>query len=135
MQFGEGGAGTFSDGKLTTLINDPRRRAVLEEFVRAGAPAEILYKSKPHIGTDKLKVTVVNIRKEIIAHGGDVRFKAKVTDFVIKMERLRPSLLMIRSDSCQVVLLATGHSARYIRCALSERYPHDSKALFHRGQN
>jgi uncharacterized FAD-dependent dehydrogenase len=113
VQFGEGGAGTFSDGKLTTLINDPRRRAVLEEFVRAGAPAEILYKSKPHIGTDKLKVTVVNIRKEIIAHGGDVRFKAKVTDFVIKNGKIEALIINDQERlPCQVVLLATGHSAR-----------------------
>jgi uncharacterized FAD-dependent dehydrogenase len=113
VQFGEGGAGTFSDGKLTTLINDPRRRAVLEEFVRAGAPAEILYKSKPHIGTDKLKVTVVNIRKEIIAHGGDVRFKATVTDFVIKNVKIEALIINDQERlPCQVVLLATGHSAR-----------------------
>jgi uncharacterized FAD-dependent dehydrogenase len=84
VQFGEGGAGTFSDGKLTTLINDKRCRTILEEFIKAGAPQEILYKSKPHIGTDLLKTIVKNIRQEIIARGGEVRFKARATDFIIK---------------------------------------------------
>ena len=78
VQFGEGGAGTFSDGKLTTMINDKRCRSIIEQFIKAGAPPDILYKSKPHIGTDILKSTVINIRKEIIANGGEVRFKAKV---------------------------------------------------------
>lgn len=113
VQFGEGGAGTFSDGKLTTLINDRRCRLILEEFIRAGAPREILYKSKPHIGTDLLKTTVKNIREEIIAHGGEVRFKAKVTDFIIKDEKL--IALKINENEqlrCGVVLMGIGHSAR-----------------------
>ncbi len=113
VQFGEGGAGTFSDGKLTTLINDPRCRLVLEEFINAGAPSEILYKSKPHIGTDLLKTTVKNIRQEIIANGGDVRFKAKVTDIIIKNGKI--SELDINDTErlcCNTVLLAIGHSAR-----------------------
>lgn len=113
VQFGEGGAGTFSDGKLTTLINDQRCRLVLEEFIKAGAPPEILYKSKPHIGTDLLKITVKNIREAIIANGGDVRFKAKVTDFIIKDGKL--SELVINDAErirCHIVLLAIGHSAR-----------------------
>lgn len=113
VQFGEGGAGTFSDGKLTTLINDPRCRLVLEEFMKAGAPPEILYKSKPHIGTDLLKTTVKNIRQEINANGGDVRFKAKVTDIIIKDGKI--SELVINDTErlcCNTVLLAIGHSAR-----------------------
>lgn len=113
VQFGEGGAGTFSDGKLTTLINDHRCRLVLEEFVKAGAPSDILYKSKPHIGTDLLKTTVKNIRQEIIANGGDVRFKAKVTDFIIKDGGV--SELVINDTErlcCKIVVLAIGHSAR-----------------------
>lgn len=113
VQFGEGGAGTFSDGKLTTLINDRRCRTILEEFIKAGAPTEILYKSKPHIGTDMLKSTVINIRKEIIAHGGEVRFKAKVTDFIIKDGNI--DALVINDKErlhCRVILLAIGHSAR-----------------------
>ena len=113
VQFGEGGAGTFSDGKLTTLINDHRCRLVLEEFVKAGAPSDILYKSKPHIGTDLLKTTVKNIRQEIVANGGDVRFKAKVTDFIIKDGGV--SELVINDTErlcCKIVVLAIGHSAR-----------------------
>ena len=113
VQFGEGGAGTFSDGKLTTLINDQRCRLVLEEFVKAGGPPDILYKSKPHIGTDLLKTTVKNIRQEIIANGGDVRFKAKVTDIIIKDGEI--SELVINDNEklcCKIVMLAIGHSAR-----------------------
>ncbi|CFX42554.1 FAD dependent protein [Syntrophomonas zehnderi OL-4] len=113
VQFGEGGAGTFSDGKLTTLINDKRCRTVLEEFIKAGAPAEILYKSKPHVGTDILKTVVKNIRHEIMAHGGEVRFKAKVTDFIIQDGNIK-GLIINDSEELysQVVLLAIGHSAR-----------------------
>ncbi len=113
VQFGEGGAGTFSDGKLTTLINDNRCRLVLEEFIKAGAPPEILYKSKPHIGTDLLKTIVKNIREQIIAYGGDIRFKAKVTDIIIKAGKI--SELVINDTEricCKIVLLAIGHSAR-----------------------
>lgn len=113
VQFGEGGAGTFSDGKLTTLINDRRCRTILEEFIKAGAPPEILYKSKPHIGTDMLKSTVKNIRQQIIAHGGEVRFKAKVTDFIIKDGNIEA--LVINDNERlygKVILLAIGHSAR-----------------------
>ena len=86
VQFGEGGAGTFSDGKLNTLVKDKylRNRKVLEIFVEAGAPEEILYLNKPHIGTDILKTVVQNIRKAIIAAGGEVRFQSKVTDFLIE---------------------------------------------------
>jgi uncharacterized FAD-dependent dehydrogenase len=113
VQFGEGGAGTFSDGKLTTLINDKRCRTVLEEFIKAGAPQEILYKSKPHIGTDILKMVVKNIRQEIIVHGGEVRFKAKVTDFIIKHGNIDGVIINDNEElRCQVVLLAIGHSAR-----------------------
>ena len=72
VQFGEGGAGTFSDGKLNTGTKDTRQRKVLEEFVNHGAPEEILYNAKPHIGTDKLKITVKNIREKIISLGGTV---------------------------------------------------------------
>lgn len=113
VQFGEGGAGTFSDGKLNTLINDRRCHTVLEEFVRAGAPSDILFKNKPHIGTDYLRTTVKNLRKEIIANGGEVRFNAKVTDFVIKNGKI--SAVMVNDSEeipCEVVLLAIGHSAR-----------------------
>ena len=113
VQFGEGGAGTFSDGKLTTLINDRRCHTVLEEFVRAGAPEEILYKNKPHIGTDLLKSVVKNIRQEIIENGGEVRFRAKVTDFVIKDGSVEAVIINDKERlNCRVVMLAIGHSAR-----------------------
>jgi len=79
VQFGEGGAGTFSDGKLNSGIKDPRCRGVLEEMVRAGAPESILWQAKPHVGTDHLKRMVQNLREQIIALGGDVRFETMLT--------------------------------------------------------
>ena len=113
VQFGEGGAGTFSDGKLTTLIKDPRCRKVLEEFVAAGAPEEILYINKPHIGTDILKGVVRNIRNTIISLGGEVRFNSKVSDIIIKDSRVVG--VKVNDDEvidADKVLLALGHSAR-----------------------
>ena len=85
VQFGEGGAGTFSDGKLNTLVKDPsgRNRKVLEIFVKEGAPEEILYVNKPHIGTDLLMNVVKNMRKTIQSNGGEVRFESKVTELCI----------------------------------------------------
>ena len=88
-QFGEGGAGTFSDGKLTTGINNPLVRNVLEEFVKFGAPNQILYESKPHIGTDNLIKIVANIRNEIIKFGGTFLFEEKVTDIDIENQELK----------------------------------------------
>lgn len=113
VQFGEGGAGTFSDGKLTTRISDPRCRFVLAEFIKAGAPANILYDHKPHIGTDRLISTVKNIRREIQVHGGEVRFNTKVTDFIIS----NGAIIGVEINhgeklDCNTVLLAAGHSAR-----------------------
>jgi len=84
VQFGEGGAGTFSDGKLTTRIKDNRCDYILEEFVKAGAPGEILYIGKPHIGTAVLKKVAKNIRETIISLGGEVRFNSKLEDILIK---------------------------------------------------
>lgn len=80
MQFGEGGAGTFSDGKLTTGTKSPHIRHVLEAFVQAGAPDEILWQAKPHIGTDKLPAVVKSIRERIISAGGEVRFLTRLAD-------------------------------------------------------
>mgnify|MGYP000069651765 CR=1 FL=1 len=88
VQFGEGGAGTFSDGKLTTGTGDSRIQQVLEELVRAGAPEEILYEAKPHIGTDKLPGVVRAIREQIIALGGQVQFSTQAAGFVLKDGRL-----------------------------------------------
>lgn len=113
VQFGEGGAGTFSDGKLTTQIKNTRCRKVLEEFVKAGAPEEILYKQKPHVGTDILRDVVSNMRKNIISLGGEFRFNATVTD--IKIDNNRVTGVIINKEEfvpAEVLILAIGHSAR-----------------------
>ena len=99
VQFGEGGAGTFSDGKLTTGIKDVRIRKVLEEFVAAGAPKEILYKQKPHIGTDVLRLLVKNIREEIKRLGGEVRFNTLVED--LRVEDGRVSGVICAQDGAE----------------------------------
>jgi uncharacterized FAD-dependent dehydrogenase len=128
VQFGEGGAGTFSDGKLWSQISDPRHltRKVLTEFVKAGAPEEILYVSKPHIGTFRLVSMVEKIRADIVALGGEVRFEQHVTDVHIDgpegSRHIRGVTLasgeQIRSDH---VVLALGHSARDTFTMLHER--------------
>jgi len=84
VQFGEGGAGTFSDGKLTSRSKDPRSHKVLAEFVRFGAHSSILYEAYPHIGTDRLRGIVVNMRKEILRLGGEIRFSATLCDINIQ---------------------------------------------------
>lgn len=113
VQFGEGGAGTFSDGKLTTRIKDIRCRKVLEELVNFGSPEEILYSYKPHVGTDILKDVVKNIREEIIRLGGEVRFDSKVTDINIENGKIK-SVVVNETDliDTNIVILAIGHSAR-----------------------
>jgi uncharacterized FAD-dependent dehydrogenase len=115
VQFGEGGAGTFSDGKLYSQIKDPKfhGRKVLHEFVKAGAPEEILYVSKPHIGTFRLTGVVENMRQQIEALGGEVRFEQRVTDVLIEDGQLQGVELASgeRIDSRHVIL-ALGHSAR-----------------------
>ena len=113
VQFGEGGAGTFSDGKLTTRIKDRRIGFVLEEFVKFGAPKEIIYSGKPHIGTDILKDVVKNIRNEIINLGGQVRFDSKVTDIILKNNRA--SGVVINDNEkilSNAIIFAIGHSSR-----------------------
>lgn len=112
VQFGEGGAGTFSDGKLTTRIKDTRCDYVLEELVRAGAPEEITYMGKPHIGTDILKVVVKNIREEIKRLGGEVRFSSKLEDIMTKDNKLSGILVNGEKIPCENLILAIGHSAR-----------------------
>ena len=115
VQFGEGGAGTFSDGKLYSQIKDPRHlgRKVLTEFVKAGAPEEILYVAKPHIGTFRLVGMVETMRHEIEQLGGEIRFQQRVTDMLIEDGHIRGVTLAsgetLRSDH---VILALGHSAR-----------------------
>jgi uncharacterized FAD-dependent dehydrogenase len=115
VQFGEGGAGTFSDGKLYSQIKDPKfyGRKVIHEFIKAGAPQEIQYVAKPHIGTFRLVGVVEKMREEIIALGGEIRFSQKVTGFDIEHEQVRGVRLengeTIAADH---VVLALGHSAR-----------------------
>ncbi len=128
VQFGEGGAGTFSDGKLWSQISDPRHltRKVLTEFVKAGAPDEILYVSKPHIGTFRLVSMVEKIRADIVALGGEVRFGQQVTDVLLEPDgdalRIRGVTLAsgqeLRADH---VVLALGHSARDTFTMLHQR--------------
>jgi uncharacterized FAD-dependent dehydrogenase len=124
VQFGEGGAGTFSDGKLYSQIKDPRflGRKVMEELVKAGAPAEILYEAHPHIGTFKLVKVVESIREQIIALGGEVRFGHKVVDLLLNEERSTLSLCGLQVENAldgrttelaaTQVVMALGHSAR-----------------------
>ncbi|MBE6980876.1 MAG: hypothetical protein E7437_00985 [Ruminococcaceae bacterium] len=122
VQFGEGGAGTFSDGKLNTGVNNPRIGWVLEQFVAAGAAEEILFDAKPHVGTDVLVDVVRNIRQRIISLGGTVRFHAQVTD--ISMENGRLTGLVVNETEqidCDRVILAIGHSARDTFCRLLDR--------------
>ncbi|SFB67080.1 hypothetical protein SAMN05216344_10146 [Polaromonas sp. OV174] len=124
VQFGEGGAGTFSDGKLYSQIKDPRHlgRKVMNEFVKAGAPADILYEAHPHIGTFKLVKVVENLREQIIALGGEIRFEQRVTDVLIEegpggkhirgltvLDQASGQTHELRADQ---VVLALGHSSR-----------------------
>lgn len=118
VQFGEGGAGTFSDGKLNTLVKDPtgRNQKVLQTFVEFGAPSEILYLQKPHIGTDRLRDVVRAVRSEIIALGGEIWFGSRLEDITAEGGKLRQITLERDGEksalSCSVLILATGHSAR-----------------------
>ena len=115
VQFGEGGAGTFSDGKLNTLVKDPygRNHEVLARFVDCGAPEEILYQQKPHLGTDVLIDIVQCMRRQTEQMGGEFRFCSKVTDFVIKNNRLEAVCINEKELlPAQVCVLAIGHSAR-----------------------
>lgn len=122
IQFGEGGAGTFSDGKLTTLIKDIRCRKVLEELVEAGAPAEILYSYKPHVGTDILRTVVKNIRQTIIELGGSVLFGQHVTDFKITHSAVYTVVVNEHENiDAEAVILAVGHSARDTFAMLERR--------------
>lgn len=132
VQFGEGGAGTFSDGKLYSQIKDPRflGRKVMEEFVKAGAPPEILYVAHPHIGTFKLVKVVENIREQIVSLGGEIRFEQRVTDVQIDNGQLRGLTVLdqatgqtseLRADH---VVMALGHSSRDTFAMLHERGVH-----------
>lgn len=112
VQFGEGGAGTFSDGKLTTRIGDPKCAWVLKTLAELGAPPEILYRAKPHIGTDRLREVVKNLRGEIISLGGEVRFDTALTDLDIRGGQLCAAVTQDGAIPTETLILATGHSAR-----------------------
>ena len=112
IQFGEGGAGAYSDGKLTTRIKDIRVREVLEKLIDAGAPEEISYLAKPHVGTDLLKNVVKNIRERIISLGGEVRFNTKLEDIEITNGKVTSITANKEKIPCEVLVLAIGHSAR-----------------------
>ena len=113
VQFGEGGAGTFSDGKLNTNLNNVRIQWILEQFVKAGAREEILYDAKPHVGTDVLLTVVQNLRKRIIELGGEVRFRTQVTGIRRNGDRLTGLELEDGSCiDCDHAVFAIGHSAR-----------------------
>ena len=124
VQFGEGGAGTFSDGKLWSQISDPRHltRKVLEEFAQAGAPEEILYVSKPHIGTFRLVKMIEQMRGQIEALGGEIRFRHKVVDLAVEDGRVRGVVVeghgLLEADH---VVVAPGHSARDLFAVLQAR--------------
>lgn len=111
VQFGEGGAGTFSDGKLTTRINDPLCARVLEKFCEFGAPEDILTKAKPHIGTDNLREIVKNLRQRIIQLGGEVRFLSPLEDIGIGNGKIRSIKVSGMKLQCSALVLAIGHSA------------------------
>ncbi|WP_442872797.1 NAD(P)/FAD-dependent oxidoreductase [Caproicibacter sp. BJN0012] len=117
VQFGEGGAGTFSDGKLNTGTKDPRIRKVLEEFAAAGAPCEILWEAKPHIGTDRLPRAVRGIRERILSLGGEILFDTRMTSLLRKDGRVSGVEFRTRRGAPErletgAVILAVGHSAR-----------------------
>ncbi|PIZ94854.1 MAG: hypothetical protein COX81_02355 [Candidatus Magasanikbacteria bacterium CG_4_10_14_0_2_um_filter_37_12] len=113
IQFGEGGAGTFSDGKLNTLITNPRIKYIFEELVKAGAPDAILWNAKPHIGTDKIRRVAKNIRKQIIDLGGEVRFNTLLTDIKIKDKKITDIILNDKEEiKTDTLVLAIGYSAR-----------------------
>ncbi len=122
IQFGEGGAGTFSDGKLNTRTGSPLQKFVLETFVQNGAPKEILYDAKPHIGTDLLSDCVKNIREKIKANGGQVLFDTCLTDIEVKNGRVIGAILNNSVHiECDAIILAIGHSSRDTYKMLQDR--------------
>ncbi len=122
VQFGEGGAGTFSDGKLTTRVNDPVMSDILETFVKAGAPENILWEHKPHVGTDKLRTMVKGLSKQIINYGGEIKYGAHVKDFIVEHNSITGVVLADGSKiDAGAVILACGHSARDTYSMLKSR--------------
>ena len=121
VQFGEGGAGTFSDGKLNTGVNNPRIGWILEQMVAAGAREDVLFDAKPHVGTDVLLQVVQNIRQRIISLGGEIRFNAQVTDICQENGQLTGLRLGDELVSCRHAIFAIGHSARDTFSMLQEK--------------
>ena len=115
VQFGEGGAGAFSDGKLNTMVKDSENRhfKVFDTFIKCGAPSDIMYSNHPHIGTDLLRIVIKNMREKIIEMGGTFRFGTKLTDLVIENDELK-EIIVNESEhiECDALILAIGHSAR-----------------------
>ena len=112
VQFGEGGAGTFSDGKLYTQTNSAFHREILETFVEFGAPEEIAYLGRPHIGSDKLRLVIANMRRYILEHGGTIRYSSKLDDVRIKDGALTAVSVNGAWEEASLLVLAVGHSAR-----------------------
>ncbi|MBD5525225.1 MAG: NAD(P)-binding protein [Lachnospiraceae bacterium] len=133
VQFGEGGAGTFSDGKLNTLVKDKygRNREVLRIFAENGAPEDILYEAKPHIGTDILCKVVRSMREQISAWGGEIRFHAQVTELCIDRNRVTGVIVNGgETIACEAVILAIGHSARdTFEMLYEKRVPMEAKSF------
>ena len=121
IQFGEGGAGTFSDGKLTTRIGDKHCDDVLRIFTEFGAPEEIQYLAKAHIGTDILRNVIVNMRNQIIKMGGEVHFESCLTDITVKNNKLESIRINENTVKCSMLILATGHSSRDTYYMLAEK--------------
>ena len=125
VQFGEGGAGAFSDGKLSTGIHDPLCRHVLQELCKAGAPAEILWQARPHIGTDRLPLVVAGLRQAILAAGGEARYDTRLSDLDITNGAIRAVTIQtgekVEKIDISCLILATGHSARDVFEMLHER--------------
>ena len=121
VQFGEGGAGTFSDGKLTTRVNDPVMNDILKLFVEAGAPEEILWEQKPHVGTDRLRAMVAGLNKMIAGLGGEIRFNTRAAGFIIEDNAVKGVITQTSEKIyAPAVILACGHSARDTYAMLAE---------------
>lgn len=137
VQFGEGGAGAFSDGKLTTGIKSPHQQAVLETFVRHGAPEEILVLAKPHIGTDLLRGVVASMREEILRLGGQVLFETRLMELILQGSRVMGAVVRqggeAREIATDTVLLCIGHSARDTMQALFRQGVHMAQKPFAMG--
>lgn len=127
IQFGEGGAGTFSDGKLTARSKDFRQREVLKILVENGAPKDIMYEQKPHIGTDILMNVMKNMREYIISHGGKIHFETKMQDLTIEDKKIKEIKTNKGSFSSDVFVFALGHSARDTFYMLKDKIEMENK--------